>query len=81
MVAPNREIMNINFSSYNSAISHLVEVNTISKDININKLRGKFKLSNLNSFRESLVHLDISSISYMDRIEAQSNCQTYKVWT
>ena len=74
MIAPNREIMNINLSSYNSSISHLVKVNTISKDININKLRGKFKLFNLNFFRESLVHSDISSISYMNRIEAQSNC-------
>jgi len=65
--------MNINLSSYNSTMSHSVEVNTISKDINIDELRGRFKSFNLNSSRESLVHLDISFISYMNRIEVQSN--------
>ena len=73
MVAPNREIVDINLSSYNSAMSNSMGVNAIPKDINMDEPRGRSPSSSLNAPREMLAHSDLSSISYMDRMEVQSN--------
>ena len=73
MVMPNREIANINLSSYNSAMSNSMEVNAISEDINMDEPRGRSLLSSPNTSREMSAHSDLSSIPYVDRIEAQNN--------
>ena len=54
-------------------MSNLIEVNAISEDININKLRGKSLLLSPNISRKMLNYLDILSISYVDKMEAQNN--------
>jgi len=54
-------------------MSHSIELNVVSKDINIDLLRDKFSLLSSNLSRELLTHLDLSSISYIDRIEAQND--------
>ena len=65
--------MNINSFFYKLAMSHSLEVNIIFENINMDKLRGRLRLSSQNSLRESLVQLNLSSVLYMDRIEAQNN--------
>jgi len=65
--------MNINSFFYKSAMSHSLEVNIIFENINMDKLRGRLRLSSQNSLRESLVQSNLSSVLYMDRIEAQNN--------
>jgi len=72
MVASNRESANTYSFLFFSVMLYLVEVNNISKYINMDKLRGKSKSSSTNSSRESLTYSDISSVPYMDRIEVQS---------
>jgi len=44
----------------------------VSKDVNMDELRGKSKPSSQNSSRESSVHSDLSSVPYVDRMEAQN---------
>jgi len=73
MVMPNREIANINLSSYNSAMSNSMEVNAISEDINMDEPRGRSLLSSPNTSKGMSAHSDLSSIPYVDRIEAQNN--------
>ena len=72
MVASNRESANTYYFLFFSVMLYPVEVNNISKDINMDKLRGKSKSSSTNFSRESLTHSDILSVPYMDRIEVQS---------
>ena len=50
-----------------------VSLNAISKDINMDKLKGRSKLLSQNSLRESLVHSDLSFVLYIDRMEAQND--------
>ena len=71
MVVSNRESANTYSFLFFSAMLYSVEVNNISKDINMDKLRGKSKSSSTNSSRESLTHSDISSVPYIDRIEVR----------
>jgi len=73
MVMPNREIANINLYSYNSAMSNSMEVNAISEDTNMGEPRGRSLLSSPNTSRGMLAHSDLSSIPYVDRMEAQNN--------
>jgi len=54
-------------------MSHFIELNVVSKDINIDLLRDRFNLLSPNLSRELSTHLNLSSISYMDRIEAQND--------
>ena len=70
IVVPNREIVNINSFPINSAINHSIEVNTISEDANMDTLRGRSSSSSPNLSWKLLTHLDLSSVLYMDRIEA-----------
>jgi len=73
MAASNREIANTYISFNNPDMPNLVEINTISKDVNIDKLRDRFLLSSLNVSKETLTHSNILSILYINRMEAQSN--------
>jgi len=50
-----------------------VEVNNFSEDINMNELRDRSAIASRILSRVTLAHLDISSILYIKRIEAQSN--------
>ena len=77
MVAPNREIANINYSFYNSAMSHSIEVCAISEDVNVDVPRGRSISSSPNSSRELLAHSDLSSVPYVDRMEARND---YPSW-
>ena len=65
--------MNINSFFYKLAMSHSLEVNIIFENINMDKLGGRLRSSSQNSLRESLVQSNLSSVLYMDRIEAQNN--------
>ena len=69
MVVSNREIENIKSFFYNSVMSHLIKVNAISKNINMDELKSRSKLSSQNSSRESLVHSDFSFISITNFIQ------------
>ena len=69
MVVSNREIENIKSFFYNSVMSHLIKVNAISKNINMDELKSRSKLSSQNSSRESLVHSDFSFISVTNFIQ------------
>ena len=73
MVAPNREIVNNNSFSFKSAMSHSKESNNTSEDINMDKPRGRSISSSPNLSRKSSTHSVLSSIPYVDRMEAQSN--------
>jgi len=73
MVVPNREIVDINSFTYNSAMSNSMEPNAISKNVNMDLLRGRSNLSSSNLSRESLAYSNLSSVPYVDRIEAQNN--------
>jgi len=59
--------VNINSFTFNSAISHSIEPNVVSKDMNISISRSKSNLLSSNLSRELLTHSDLSSVSYMDR--------------
>ena len=50
-----------------------MKVNAISKDINMDELRGIFLLLSPNISRETSTHSDILFISYIDRMETQNN--------
>jgi len=62
--------VNINSFTFNSAISHSMEPNVVSEDINISISRSKSNLVSSNLSKELLTHSDLSSVSYIDRIEA-----------
>ena len=59
-------------------MSTLIKGNTTLEYINMDELRGRFKSLSLNALRESLAHSNLSSVPYMDRIEAQSKDP---IWT
>ena len=59
MVASNREIANTYIYFNNPAMSNLVEINTISKDVNIDKLRDRSLLSSPNVSKETLTYSNI----------------------
>ena len=73
MVVANKEFANINLSYHNSAIFNSMKVNAISKDINMDELRGIFLLLSPNISRGMSTHSDILFISYIDRMETQNN--------
>jgi len=69
MIVSNKEIANINLSYHNSAMSNLMKVNIISKDINMNEPGGRFLLLSPNVSREMPTHSNILFISYIYRME------------
>jgi len=73
MVAPNREIANINSFLNFSAMSNLVKANYVSEDINMDEPRGRSMIPNRVMSRAMLAHSDTPFIPYIERIEAQSS--------
>ena len=72
MVAPNREIANKYIFSSQSAVSTSMKDNTTLEDVNMDEPRGRSTSSSPNASREPLAHSDLSSVLYVDRMEAQS---------
>jgi len=72
MVAPNREIVDINSFTILSAMSSPADSKGVSEDIQIGAPKGKSTIASANSSRESLVLSKASSIKYSAHIEAQS---------
>ena len=70
---PNRKIANINPFPFNLAMPYPIEINTVSKDINMNLPRDRSNSSSYNLSRDLLTHPNFSSILYIDRIEAQND--------
>ena len=68
----NREIVKINSFPYYSAMFHLMEINIVSENINIDILKDKSNLLNPNISRESSAYSDLLSVSYINRMEAQN---------
>ena len=73
MIVFNRELVNTVFSFNTSIFSILLAQNNMNINIDINNPRNRLVNSSTNSFRELLVHLSVSFISYVKRIKAQSN--------
>ena len=73
MVVPNRESVNMLFSFDSSISSNPVIHNNMDMNMEIDTLRGWSAISSINSSRELLVHLSVSSIFYTEKIEAQNN--------
>ncbi|KAL9712158.1 hypothetical protein Ac2012v2_005235 [Leucoagaricus gongylophorus] len=72
MVAPNREIANINSFTIPSAMSNPADSKGVSEDIQMGAPRGRSAIASANSSRESSVLSKASSIEYSARMEAQS---------
>ena len=73
MVAPNREIVNINPFITSSAVSNLANSNCVSEDIQMGALRGRSTVTSMNLSRELSVLSKASSVEYTACIEAQNN--------
>jgi len=73
MVAPNREIANINSFLNFSAMSNPVKANYVSEDINMDEPRGRSMIPNRVMSRAMSAHSDTSFIPYVERMEAQSS--------
>ena len=72
MVAPNREIANINSFTIPSTMSNPADSKGVSEDIQMGAPRGRSAIASANSSRESSVLSKASSIEYSARMEAQS---------
>jgi len=73
MIAPNREIANINSFITSSAMSNLADFNCVSEDIQMGALRGKCTITSTNLSRESFILSKASSVEYTAHIKAQNN--------
>ena len=73
MIVPNRELVNILFPFNISILSISIAYNNKNIDMNIKILRSWSVNSSTNSSRESSTCLSVSSIPYVERIEAQNN--------
>ena len=73
MVAPNREIANINPFITSSAMSNLADSNCVSEYIQIGAPRGRFTVASMNSSRELSMLSKASSVEYTAHMEAQNN--------
>ena len=72
MVTPSSELANTLFSiNLNTYITPITNNNQIN--MKVDSLRERSVLSNINSLRKLLAHSSIFSISYVERMEAQSN--------
>ena len=71
MVAPNKEITNIN-SFTTSAMSNLTNSKGISEDIQMGALRGRSTVASTKSSRVLSMLSKASSIEYAAHIEAQN---------
>ena len=73
MIVYNREIAKINSFLKFLAMSNPAEANYVSKNINMDKLRGRSIILSRVMLREILAHSDILFILYVKKIEAQSS--------
>ena len=73
IVAPNREIVNKYPFIFSSAMSNQVEIKNISKDINMDKLRGRSSIQSKAISRVMLAFSTTFLQPYVNRIEAQNN--------
>ena len=72
IVAPNRELPNTLFpTSSNTLITPIAHYNN-SMNIEVDTLRGRSVSSSVNVSRKTLAHSSVSSIPYVERMEAQS---------
>jgi len=72
MIVPIREIANKNSFLCKSAMFHSMEMNTVSKDVNMNRPRDRSSMLSLNSLRELLTYSDLSSQLYANRMEVEN---------
>jgi len=72
MVTPIREIANENSCLCKSAMSHSMEINTVFKDVNIDRPRGKSSVPSLKLSKELLIYSDLLSQLYTDRVEVEN---------
>ena len=74
MVAPKKKLVNISFStSSNSLNIYLTLLLTQPMNIKIKIPRSQSNSSSLNSSRKSLIYSNMSSIAYIDRVQALAN--------
>ena len=73
MVAPSSELANTLFPvNLNTHITPIT-LNNNQMDMEVDTLRGRSVSSSANGSRESSAHSSVSSIPYVERMEAQSN--------
>jgi len=75
MVVPKRELVNtLNPFTSNTQLSttHITHNNN-NIDMEVDTPRERLAISSINVFREALAHSSVSSILYVERIEAQNN--------
>lgn len=72
MIVPIREIANKNSFLCKSAMFHSMEMNTIFKDVNMNRPRNRSSTLSPNSSRELLTYSDLLSQLYTNKIEVEN---------
>ena len=73
MVVPKRDLVNTQFSFNIYTFSNLMIQNNLNMDMDIDTSKGRSTTSNANSSKVSSIHSNLSSIFYVERMEAQSN--------
>ena len=73
IIASKRELVNINSLVYISTMFHLIDLNSVSENINIDIIRDRSHHSSADNYRESSAHSDVFSISYKVRMGAQNH--------
>lgn len=73
MIVSNRKLANTLFSSVTSIASSSIIHNNMNININMDTLRDRSIHSSTDNSRELSAYLSISSVSYIEKIEAQSN--------
>jgi len=74
IVVPNRKLANtLLFSSITNIALSLIIHNNMNIDINMDTLKDRSIYSSTDNSRELLVYSSLSSISYIEKIEVQSN--------
>jgi len=74
MVAFKRDLVNTLFSFFSNSQSYQLESFTIQQmNIEIDMPRGQSMSSSPNNSRESSIHSNVSSMAYVDRIQALVN--------
>jgi len=71
LIASKRIVVNIIYVSNKMSTKAIsTTLNNISKDINMNVLRGRLNMSSCNTSREASANSNVSFIPYVDRMEA-----------
>ena len=72
MGVPIRDIANTNHFPFFLPMSNPIEINNISKDINIDALRGRSTVLSPNSSRKLSIHSNVLSQVYTNRMKAEN---------